>query len=508
MFDFLHFHESHPPLFYALVHVWMLLFGATDTAVRAFCALSGAAIVPAVYVAGSRLFSKRAAVVAALLATFSPALNEHSTQIRPYGLMALLTLVSCYWMLRAIERRRRADWAIYIAATLLLLYTHNWAWLIAIGQNTAFVLIALRDQRAQLKSIAAAWLYSWMIIGIGILPWASALLYQVQNAGHAGVYVNGVVAAFELLIFGIFSSVQTLFLGRIVYPALVAVVGTVAATASAIAAAKIQRDRRAGAEASDVMIPGMRPGALLAIVIATITAAILLSPMSNQLLARCIATLIPLVALAAGQWIVSLWTGVDRVRFAPVFAAATLTFVIAAGVIDVFGIANDPRSNAREVAHGIKQNTTSSDLLIVAPEWFAPSFNHYFPRSIEQIDFPYRSRSGLIDFSDVWKRAADPERLAQLTTRLVQASASGRRVWLVSEVRYLHGVTDNAVRQAELEKDPAPYAMLRVAQIRATLERLYGQPDSLRVWPDTPALYDNLRAYLYSRRSVGGLSQR
>ena len=149
-----------------------------------------------------------------------------------------------------------------------------------------------------------------------------------------------------------------------------------------------------------------------------------------------------------------------------------------------------------------------SDLLVLAPEWFAPSFNHYFPPSIEQVDFPHTTRSGLIDFSEVWERASDSEKLAHLESRLDNASAAGRRVWLVSEVRYLGGVTTDALRQAEMQKNPAPYAILRTGQIRDLLNGLYGPPDSIGIAGASRPLYDNLKVYLYSRDASAKSSRR
>jgi 4-amino-4-deoxy-L-arabinose transferase-like glycosyltransferase len=514
MVDFLHYHESHPPLFYAVVRIWMLVFGNTDTSVRLLCALLGAGIIPAVYVTGRRLFSKRAALLAVLLVIVSPALNEHSTQIRPYGMMALLVLASCFSMLRAIERGRRSDWAIYVASTLLLLYVHNWAWLVVIGQHSAMIVHLFGRRKAQFKPLAVAWLYSWLVIVTGFLPWLSAFLYQVRNAGHAGVPLHGVVDAIELLVFGIFSSAQTLFFGRIVHPAIVALVGMAAAIACAVVGAQILRNRTARTRhdarddfGSSAETSRVRFVTLTIVVGMAIVAAIVLTPRSNQLLARCISTLIPLVALAAGYWIDSQWTRATAPHFRPIVAASAMTFVMTAAVIDLLGIIDARRSNAREVAIGIRNNMNASDLVIVAPEWFAPSFNHYFPPSIEQIDFPYPARSGLIDFSGVWNRVADLDKLSQLERRIVNTSSGGRRVWLVSEDRYLHGVDADALREAEVRKDPAPYAMLRTGQIRTALERLYGKPDSSRVAND-PALYDNLRVFLYSRAASDDVSQR
>ena len=514
MVDFLHHHESHPPLFYTVVRVWTFLSGGTDTPVRVLSALLGAAIVPAAYFTGRTLFSNRAALLATFFVVFSPALNEHSTQIRPYGLMTLLVLASCSSMLLAIEGGRRSQWAIYIGTTLLLLYTHNWSWLVAFGQHAAVIVLLLRG-KVRTRSVAVEWLASWLIIAVGFLPWLPAFVYQLRHAGHAGVPVNGFVNAIQLVIFGVFSSIQTLFFGRITHPTIVALAGTAAAVVCGHLSFRALRSRSLAAD--DDVLDGdpsrnrsarTRCMVLSVIVSATLIAAIVVTPLSNQLLGRCIATLIPLVALTTGYWIDSQWTRATAPHLTPIVGAAGLAFVMSAGVIGLFTVIVTPRSNAREAAREIRNYMMVSDLLVLAPEWFAPSFNHYFPPSIEQVDFPHTTRSGLIDFSEVWERATDSEKLAHLESRLDNASAAGRRVWLVSEVRYLGGVTTDALRQAEMQKNPAAYAILRTGQIRDLLNGLYGPPDSIGLAGASRPLYDNLKVYLYSRDASAKSSRR
>jgi hypothetical protein len=233
------------------------------------------------------------------------------------------------------------------------------------------------------------------------------------------------------------------------------------------------------------------------IVTGTLTIAILVSPFLNQLLARCIATLIPLFLLLMSRWVLE-WTHITAPRTSRVIATASIMFLLTCGIIGLTGLLEIPRSNAREAANAVRNNMVASDVLVVMPEWFAPSFNNYFPPSIEQIDFPYGRRSGLIDFANVWARAVEPRPLVQLRERLAQVAASGRRVWLVSDARYIRDVSDDALRGAQIRKNPAPLSMHRVSQIRSTLESLYGPPNAAFWSGSSRPLYDDLRVYLYS----------
>ncbi|HZJ01012.1 MAG TPA: glycosyltransferase family 39 protein, partial [Gemmatimonadaceae bacterium] len=71
MISFLQLHESHPPLFYLLMRAWARVSGGGDVGLMLMPVLIGAAIVPAMYLAGSALFSRRAGLIGAFLSATS-----------------------------------------------------------------------------------------------------------------------------------------------------------------------------------------------------------------------------------------------------------------------------------------------------------------------------------------------------------------------------------------------------------------------------------------------------
>jgi hypothetical protein len=236
---------------------------------------------------------------------------------------------------------------------------------------------------------------------------------------------------------------------------------------------------------------------LVLIILGSAAAATALSPFSNQLLARCVATLIPVALIVVGY---SVDSAAGRKSFPGArLAAAGFAFLLVASAGGLARVATTPRSNAREAARYVTQHMQSSDVLIIAPEWFAASFNRYFPPSIEQIDFPNAARSGVVDFANIWGRVSDPRRVTALAGRIGDFSKQGRRVWLVTERRYLTTLTREEIRDAQTRKSRASFSILRVAQIRSILSSSYGAADSAVLSPGRP-LYDDLRVYLFSPR--------
>jgi mannosyltransferase len=76
--------DVQPPLYYLLLHYWMMVFSTSKSAVRLLSALFGVLAIPMIYVVGRQLFNKEAGLVGALILALSikPAnFSAHSTSI-------------------------------------------------------------------------------------------------------------------------------------------------------------------------------------------------------------------------------------------------------------------------------------------------------------------------------------------------------------------------------------------------------------------------------------------
>ncbi len=133
--------DIHPPFYYALLHGWITLFGPGPVAVRTLSVLVGTLTVPVLYALGRRLFGPAAGLLAALVIAVAPLHVYYSQEVRMYGLVTLLGLLSTYFFVRLLEGEsaRRTLWAGYLLTTALALYTQYYAVFIPIFQ-TVFVL--------------------------------------------------------------------------------------------------------------------------------------------------------------------------------------------------------------------------------------------------------------------------------------------------------------------------------------------------------------------------------
>ncbi|NIO71640.1 MAG: hypothetical protein GTN71_22070, partial [Anaerolineae bacterium] len=142
-------YDIHPPLYYYLLHFWVRPFGTSEFAVRSLSAVIGILLVGLTFLIGRRLFDPWVGLVAAFLSAISPFQVYYSQEARMYILLAALSALSIYFLLRFMEAEA-ADtgrqqplslWAgFYILATVLALYTHYSFPFVLLVENLVYAL--------------------------------------------------------------------------------------------------------------------------------------------------------------------------------------------------------------------------------------------------------------------------------------------------------------------------------------------------------------------------------
>jgi hypothetical protein len=188
--------DGSPPLYYALLHVWISVFGNSETATHALSLLFAVLAVPAAWWAARGLFGETAGLAAALLTATNPFLTHYAQETRMYALVALLGVLACGAFGRAYvlagddparpapSRAARRRWAAAFAVALAaLMYTHNWALFFAAGCGlTWLALLAAAHGEARRELLLDG------VIGFGgaillFSPWLPTLAFQVQHTG-------------------------------------------------------------------------------------------------------------------------------------------------------------------------------------------------------------------------------------------------------------------------------------------------------------------------------------
>lgn len=169
--------DSHPPLFYALLHYWMEVFGRSAFAVRSMTVVLAAATLVALYRLGTELYDDRVGLLAALLYSVSSFYVHFGRVARMYSLLTLLTVLSWYAFAR-LGRGRLRDNVGYLLVTTLLVYTHVYAVFVVMAQ---YIYVALSETRNGISW--RQWLSVQAVLGVLAAPWLVALLKRVLNVG-------------------------------------------------------------------------------------------------------------------------------------------------------------------------------------------------------------------------------------------------------------------------------------------------------------------------------------
>jgi mannosyltransferase len=174
-------HDGSPPLYYLMLHVWMSVFGSSESATHGMSLLFGLVIVPVGAWAAWSLFGRWAAVISGVLFALNPFITAYSQEARMYTLMALLGLLASTAFIHAFIHRRRKYLVLFVVCQALMLYTHAWGIFYGVGAAVALIPIwwASDEPRAILKD----GLIAFGAAAILFVPWLPTLLYQATHTG-------------------------------------------------------------------------------------------------------------------------------------------------------------------------------------------------------------------------------------------------------------------------------------------------------------------------------------
>lgn len=168
--------DLHPPLFFALLKAWGELVGRSEYALKLIPAFASILLIPATYVLGHRLFNKRVALLAALLALLSPAYQYYGHELRMYTLVPLLAALTSYVVYLAVQPRRLRPyiWAAWIVLTAVSLFTH-YSLLGLFAAQVMFAVVVIVRTRPRLHrrdvsiliAVVCAILLSAVVLGAG-----------------------------------------------------------------------------------------------------------------------------------------------------------------------------------------------------------------------------------------------------------------------------------------------------------------------------------------------------
>jgi uncharacterized membrane protein len=203
--------DVHPPLYYFLLHYWMMVFGTSASAVRLLSVLFGVLAIPMIYVVGRQLFNKGVGLVGALILALSSFNIYYSQEARMYSLLVLLALVSMYFFWRFLQQSNLVSSVGYVLSTTLLVYTHYFGWFVLIAQNIYVVTLLLLSKNRTYK--LRHWVAVQAIVLALYVPWMGIAVNQASQRLTVGESVGQLLQPTIVTIiqtFGIYSDSSVL----------------------------------------------------------------------------------------------------------------------------------------------------------------------------------------------------------------------------------------------------------------------------------------------------------
>jgi len=173
-------YDPHPPLYYALLHLWLQGTGFGLEQARLLSLLCGVGSVLALYAVATVLFDRATGLGAAALLALSPLASWYSDETRMYALTGFLALLALLFLVRATRSDRWWSWLAYTVCAALAVYADYSAVYIVIGA-AAYALLAAAAGDASPRHWAIA---HGLLVAL-LLP--ALLMLHVQTQSLSGV---------------------------------------------------------------------------------------------------------------------------------------------------------------------------------------------------------------------------------------------------------------------------------------------------------------------------------
>ncbi len=162
-------HDTSPPLYNILEHIWFNLFGNSEIAIRALSFLFLAIAIFFVFKIGEYYWDKKTGLLAALFTFLNPFFFTYAFEGRMYSLLAATITASFYFFIKK-------KWVPYIIFGTAALYTHHFAIFAIFIQGLWFLKRLLFEKDKETKNN----LYAFIAVGILYIPWLIPLYNQTK----------------------------------------------------------------------------------------------------------------------------------------------------------------------------------------------------------------------------------------------------------------------------------------------------------------------------------------
>ncbi len=377
--------EANATAYYMFERVWLNL-GRSEWMLRFPSALFGIGAVGAVYAFTRRTFGEPTAWLAALLLAVHPAHIELSQDARSYTMAMFFAVLSCYWLVRAMEDGGWRNWTAYALLSALAVYSHYFAALVLIAQTVSLIAVPRAKLRWRPLLLAA--------VGILLLcaPALVFLVLQGRTVTTAWIAPVSPKQLFRLLQFYSGSGLKFILMALL----------------WAAAVWHIVRRPKNSSERWHIAL-------LLSWVIVPILLAYVVSLRQSVFAFKYLMVSLPAVLILAANGAASLPRSARWIVVSTLAVASCVTVVAAY---------RKPIEDWRDVSAFVEQNFQPGDAIAFSPPYARNAFDYYWDRTGNGGLKILAPKPLVGQLEDDAKAEADP-------AALLAACKECRRVWLV-----------------------------------------------------------------------------
>ncbi len=168
--------DVHPPLYFILLHGWMMIDDSVYW-IRLLSVIPSVLTIPFVYGLGKRLHSQSVGLLSALLLAISPFNIYFAQEARMYSLLGLMATAASYCLVWGLQTSKTTAWVCYALVAAGSLYTQQVGGLaIIVTHGVVLLTYYLRGKREGVIG-----LYALAAGVVGWLPWFAVMLYQISR---------------------------------------------------------------------------------------------------------------------------------------------------------------------------------------------------------------------------------------------------------------------------------------------------------------------------------------
>lgn len=414
--------DGAPPLYYALLHVWLQIFGDGVWTARALSMSLSIAALPPMWLLVRRLRGDTltAAIAVSLLAV-NPWAIRYAGEARMYSLVVFEVLLACLALLR-LRRRPEIPAAVGLALiSAALLYTHYWGIFLLATLVGMLALAAWR--RPAERAFAGHALAALFTAGVAYLPWVPTMLYQSERTGAPWAPSPNL---------GSLATLPTQWFGGD---------GPVGSTAGLVVVVLLALAVFSRRQADGRLLLAVRPAGVTAVVGALMLGTLLVGLIASMLgdggiVVRYTAVVVPCL-------IVLLAFGVRKLPAGPCTGAVASLLVL--GIFGGVTAATTPHTQAGVVADALNAQVKKGDLIVYCPDQLAPAIEERLvlsKKKVSRITLPAQTNPRIVDWTDYVERIAvtSPKSVALGVARYLKNQPDGS-VWLVTSRSY--GILNN-----------------------------------------------------------------